>query len=100
MSNARRFLIAAATLLVAVAASAQHDGHTLSPDELRALAASLSDHGPVVLQPESVAIAPNAVKAIAITARQFDFSPSTFTVNQGDVVQLTVSVPSNDGSAV
>jgi len=36
---------------------------------------------------------------IDITAQQFSFSPSTFTVNQGDVVTINVTVSSSDGSS-
>lgn len=97
MPNARRLVVAVVSTLLAASAFAQHE-HALSPEQLRALAASLSRHGAILPQPESVVV--NATKQFTITARQFDFSPATFTVNQGDVVQLTVNVPSNDGSTV
>jgi hypothetical protein len=63
---------------------------------------------PVVLPPLEKAVqtdaklATNANRAFTITARQFDYtvSPEPFTVNIGDVVTLTITVPSNDGSSV
>jgi hypothetical protein len=75
-------------------AQAEHLAH------LRELVASRSVHGPVIPQPASVGTA--ATKSFTITARSFSFSidPSPFTVNQGDVVDLTLTVPSNDASTV
>jgi plastocyanin len=35
-----------------------------------------------------------------MTAKSFDFTPSSFTVNQGDLVNITFTVPSNDASTV
>jgi plastocyanin len=66
-------------------------------DHLRMMMAAMSTHGPVIPQPTAIA---DAVQTINISARQFSFSPSTFTVNQGDVVTITVSVPSSDGSSI
>lgn len=66
-------------------------------EHLRVMMRAMSSHGPVIPQPE--AIGPNAV-TISITARQFMFTPSTFSVNQGDVVTINVTVPGNDGSSV
>jgi plastocyanin len=60
--------------------------------------AAMSSHGPAIPQPLSITA--DAAQAISITARSFSFSPSTFTVNQGDVVTLTVSVPSGDASSI
>lgn len=44
----------------------------------------------------------NANKAFTISAFQFDFDvqPQPFAVNVGDIVTLTMSVPSNDGSTI
>ena len=39
----------------------------------------------------SAAEAPPEVKSFTITATQWDFTPSTITVNQGDTVRLTVT---------
>ncbi len=60
--------------------------------------AEMSRHGAVVAQPD--AIQPQATVTINITARSFSFSPNSIQVNQGDVVTLTVSVPSNDLSTI
>jgi len=67
-------------------------------DHLRMMMAARSSHGPAIPQPLSITA--DAVQAISIIARSFSFSPSTFTVNQGDVVTITVNVPSNDGSSI
>ena len=109
----RAIITAAAMLFVAIGATAQsndqvHDhSMTLSPmaqeehlAHLRELVASMSSHGPVIPQPASVNTA--AVLNFTVTARSFVFtvSPSSFVVNQGDVVNLTLTVPSNDPSTV
>jgi plastocyanin len=67
-------------------------------EHLRMMMHEMSSHGAVVPQPE--AIDPLAAKAVSITARSFSFTPSSFTVNQGDVVTLTIDVPSSDASAI
>jgi plastocyanin len=67
-------------------------------DHLRMMMAAMSSHGPVIPQPLSITA--DAVQTITMTARSFSFSPSTFTVNQGDVVTINISVPSNDQSGV
>jgi plastocyanin len=65
-------------------------------EHLRMMMHAISSHGAVVPQPE--AINPLEVKTIDITARCFTFSPSSFAVNQGDVVTLRISVPSVDNA--
>ena len=67
-------------------------------DHLRMMMAAMSSHGPVVPQPLSITA--DAVQTIKITAQRFSFTPSSFTVNQGDVVTINVSVPSGDGSSI
>ena len=67
-------------------------------DHLRMMMAAMSSHGPAIPQPLSITA--DAVQTINIKAESFDFNPSTFTVNQGDVVTITVSVPSNDPSSI
>jgi plastocyanin len=57
-----------------------------------------SSHGPVIPQPESVQGL--AVQNITMTAKSFAFTPSSFTVNQGDLVNITFTVPSNDASSL
>jgi hypothetical protein len=56
----------------------------------------------VIPQPENT-IDPQATKTIAISAHatpNFGFTPNSFTVNQGDIVTISLSVASNDGAAV
>src|SRR5712691_422427 len=88
--------LAAALALVTSAAFADEKSDHL--DHLRAMLAEMSRHGAVVAQPD--AIQPQATVTINITARSFSFSPNSIQVNQGDVVTLTVSVPSNDLSTI
>ena len=64
-------------------------------DHLRMMIRAMSHHGPVIPQPASIGT--NAV-TINITAQQFFFTPDTFSVNQGEVVTINVSVPADDGS--
>src|SRR5260370_37023874 len=54
------------------------------------------------VMPDSTGIAGDSAKTFAIVAKsfQFDITPSTFVVNQGDVVTLNISVPSNDPTPV
>jgi hypothetical protein len=109
----RAILTVAAMLCVAAGAAAQSNSEVhdhsmeLSPfaqaehlAHLREVVASKSIHGPVIPQPDSVGVA--ATRNITITASSFAFAtnPSPFTVNQGDVVNLTLTVPSNDPSTV
>jgi plastocyanin len=69
-------------------------------EHLRAMMHAMSQHGPVIPQPES--IQPEAAVALSLSAhcdnRTWGFSPSGLTVNQGDVVTITISVASNDCS--
>jgi hypothetical protein len=109
----RAIFTAVAILFVAIGATAQSNDQehehamTLSPiaqeehlAHLRELVAAISSHGPVIPQPESVSA--SAVKNFTVTAKSFSFtvSPLPFTVNQGDTVNLTLTVPSNDASTV
>jgi len=88
-------------MLIVVPAMA-HD-HILSPDEIQAILAATSHHAPVANVAAPVVSdgvpAADSSKTFNITAKQFSFSPSSFTVNVGDVVTLNISVPSNDGSS-
>ncbi|HEV7425021.1 MAG TPA: IPT/TIG domain-containing protein [Thermoanaerobaculia bacterium] len=74
-------------------AQAEHLAH------LREVVASRSVHGPVIPQPDTVGTA--VTKNFAVIARSFAFAvdPSPFVVNKGDVVNITLTVPSNDPSA-
>jgi heme/copper-type cytochrome/quinol oxidase subunit 2 len=107
----RRAIFAVVAILgLATAAAAQtteaHD-HSMAMDvspfseaehlaHLREVVASRAVHGPVIPQPASVGTA--ATRDFTITAKSFSFTttPSPFTVNQGDVVNITLTVPSND----
>src|SRR5436190_9119496 len=79
--------------LAAFSASAQEHDHLAM---LKAYLAAHSSHGPVIPQPETVN--PTAAKTFNMVARsfQFDITPVSFVVNQGDVVTINFSVPSND----
>jgi plastocyanin len=108
----RAMVTAVVTLFMAIGAAAQnnvaqheHSMMTMSPEaqaehdaRLRAELEAGSSHGPVIPQPES--IQGLAVQNITMTAKSFDFTPSSFTVNQGDLVNITFMVPSNDASTV
>jgi hypothetical protein len=102
-----------AILGLATAAAAQttevHD-HSMQMDvspfseaehlaHLREVVASRAVHGAVIPQPAGVTGA--ATKDFTITAKSFSFSvsPSPFTVNQGDVVNLTLTVPAGDAAS-
>jgi hypothetical protein len=110
----RRVIFAVAAILsLATAAAAQstneehHHSMEVSPfsqaehlAHLREVVASMSLHGQVVPQPDSVGTA--ATRNVTITAKSFSFTSdlSPFVVNQGDVINLTLTVPSNDASSV
>src|SRR4051794_20558081 len=103
----RAIFTAMAILFVALGAAAQSKDQeqpmSMSQEEhlahLREFLAINSSHGAVIPQPESVGAA--AVKNFTITTKSFSFtaSPSPFTVNQGDVVNITLTVPSNDAAS-
>src|SRR5687768_14093727 len=86
------------SLVVAIflsTAAAAKDAHPPEHMEmLRAILRATSIHGPVIPQPLSVN--PTAAVTINMSARQFVFNPAQFTVNQGDVVTISISVPAND----
>jgi plastocyanin len=88
--------LTAVLLMAALAAPAQEHDHIAM---VKAYLAAHSQHGPVIPQPETVN--PAAAKTFNIVARsfQFDITPATFAVNQGDVVTINFSVPANDLSA-
>jgi IPT/TIG domain len=105
----RAIFTAVAMLFVAIGAVAQEQDHSMvmtpiSQEEqlarLRELLAARSLHGPAIPQPASVGTA--AVKNFTITAKSFSFtiSPQLFSVNQGDVVNITLIVPANDASSL
>lgn len=91
--------------LIAAPLFAHEHDHGLSPEEIQALLISASHHQPVAnaaapIVTDGLLPAPESAKAFNITAKQFTFTPSSFTVNVGDTVTLNISVPSNDGSSV
>ncbi|MEK6373992.1 MAG: IPT/TIG domain-containing protein [Acidobacteriota bacterium] len=79
--------------LVAFAAPAEQHDHLAM---LKAYLEAHSSHGVVIPQPESVN--PTQARTFNMVARSFafDLTPSAFTVEQGDVVTINLSVPSND----
>ena len=89
----KRLLSLVITLFVSSAALAQEHDHMAM---LRAYLAAHSSHGPVIPQPTT--IDPTAAKTFNIVARsfQFDITPTTFVVDQGDVVTINLSVPAGD----
>lgn len=84
--------------LAALSATAMDEAEHL--EHLRMMLAAMSSHGPVIPQPD--AISGNAVTinmtAEAPSSGAFKFTPSSFSVNQGDVVTINLSVAANDGS--
>ena len=83
--------------LTFAAGGASADDHL---EHLKMMMHEMSSHGLVIPQP--VAINPLGAKTINITAlvtsNNGSFSPSTFSVNQGDVVTLNVTVGTGDTS--
>jgi plastocyanin len=87
--------VIAITLVVFSAVADESSEHL---EHLRMMMHEMSSHGAVIPQPE--AIDAQAAKSFMITAQRFMFTPSSFSVNQGDVVTITVTVPATDGSTV
>ena len=93
-----RVTLLAVVLLTTISLSAQDFHHHMTADEIAAQLQMLGKHDPVT----DAAVAPTGVtRSFNIIAKQFSFtvSPTPFTVNVGDTVNLTISVPSNDGSS-
>lgn len=88
-------LVLSLQVVAVVAAAEQHDHLAM----LKAYLESNSSHGVVIPQPQSVN--PTAAKTFNMVARSFafDITPSVFTVDQGDVVTINLSVPSGDQAA-
>ena len=101
----KRFATLVALTFLASAAFAQHEHHEMTDDDYRAIVAALSSHGPVIPQPP-FSVVPTATQSFTITATavtsssgySFTVSPTPFTVNQGDTVNITFTVPSSDKS--
>jgi plastocyanin len=101
-------VVAMLGLATAVAAQTNSEAHEHSMDvspfsqaehlaHLREVVAGMSVHGPVIPQPDAVSTA--AVKNLAIKATSFLFSPQALVVDQGDVVNITLTVPSTDAAS-
>src|SRR5258708_5407360 len=101
----KRFATLVALTFIASAAFAQHEHHEMTDDDYRAIVAALSSHGPVIPQPP-LSVVPTATQSFTITATavtsssgySFTVSPTPFTVNQGDTVNITFTVPSSDST--
>jgi plastocyanin len=87
----------AAILFALVSASAFANSDFEHIEHLKMMMHAMSQHGAVIPQPE--AIQPMATQTINITARCFSFSPSAFTVNQGDMVTININVPATDSAS-
>jgi len=71
-------------------------------EHLKMMMHAMSEHGTVIPQPESIVGLATVTQAIQphCSGNNFGFTPSQFTVHQGDVVTLTISVAANDCSSV
>src|SRR5437667_10150781 len=70
-------------------------------EHMRAMMHAMSQHGPVIPQPDGAVNTLDAktINIVAlVTSRSGSFTPNTFTVNQGDVVTLNVTVGDGDTS--
>src|SRR5205085_11325457 len=85
-----------AILFALMAVSAFADSNSEHIEHLKMMMHAMSQHGAVVAQP--LEIQPAATRTIDIQANCFQFSPSQFTVNQGDIVTLNITVPSADNA--
>jgi len=88
----------AAILFALVASSAFANSDSEHIEHLKMMMHAMSQHGAVIPQPEEI-VQPLATQTINIIARCFSFSPSAFTVNQGDMVTININVPANDGGS-
>lgn len=81
--------LAAASLLVCALAAAQEHHHPTDAEFLKMLE-KMSVPGTSSIAPTGTTVTVN------MTAKSFDFTPSSITVNQGDTLVINLSVPSND----
>lgn len=86
----KKISIAAASLLVCVAAAAQEHHHQMSDAEFLKMLGEMSTVG------TKSTVATGVTVTVNMTAKSFDFTPSSITVNQGDTLVINLSVPSND----
>jgi hypothetical protein len=81
--------LAAVSLLVCAAAVAQEHHHPTDAEFLKMLEKMSA--------PGTTSIAPTgATVTVNLTAKSFDFTPSSITVNQGDTLIINLSVPASD----
>lgn len=85
--------------LAAFSATAMDEAEHL--EHLRMMLSAMSTHGPVIPQPETIhAQSAQMIDISAHATPNFGFTPNSFSVNQGDIVTISLSVAANDGSAV
>jgi len=87
----RKIALAAVSILVCAAASAQEHGHPTDAEFLKMLE-KMSVPGTTAIAPTGSTVTVNMI------AKSFDFTPSSITVNQGDTLVINLSVPSNDAT--
>jgi plastocyanin len=87
----RKIALAAVSILVCAAASAQEHHHPTDAEFLKMLE-KMSAVGTTSTVASGVNVTVN------MTAQSFEFTPSNVTVNQGDTVTINLSVPANDPS--
>jgi len=85
----RKIALAAVSILVCAAASAQEHHHPTDAEFVKMLE-KMSDVGTTSIAPTGTTVTVNMV------AKSFDFTPSNITVNQGDTLIINFSVPAND----
>jgi plastocyanin len=87
----KKISIAAASILVCVAAAAQgHQHHQMSDAEFLKMLGEMSTVG------TKSTVATGVTVTVNMTAKSFDFTPSSITVNQGDTLVINLSVPLSD----
>jgi plastocyanin len=89
----KKISIAAVSILVCVAAAAQ-EHHHMSDAEFLKMLGDMSTVGTTSTSATGVTVTVN------MTAKSFQFTPSSITVNQGDTLVINLSVPSNDPAPV
>jgi hypothetical protein len=86
----KKISIAAASILVCVAAAAQEHHHQMSDAEFLKMLGEMSTVG------TKSTVATGVTVTVNMTAKSFDFTPSSITVNQGDTLVINLSVPLSD----
>jgi plastocyanin len=88
----------ATVLLALIATSAFAHSDAEHVEHLRMMLHAMSQHGAVIPQPDSL-IEPTVAVPITIQAKCFQFTPSNFSVHQGDVVTITLTAANESRSA-